>query len=84
MGIDCRSIFVANDSLLAEMEKMGEVHTLLADRLENELHKSTQNYVKEKSKSRKKVSSLEDTNTHKHAHIGGGSPLSPNLQTVGS
>jgi hypothetical protein len=51
----CRTTYTANDTLLAEIERMAEVHNGIADKLENEIYKSTQNFVKEKSRSRKKV-----------------------------
>jgi len=50
---------------LAEIERMAEVHNSLADKLENEIYKATQNFVKEKSRSRKKVKNKIKRNKEK-------------------
>jgi len=49
--------FVCWDTILAELEKVGEHHSALADKVDNELVKDIGNYVKEKNKTKKKLES---------------------------
>ena len=50
-----RTTYLATDNLLAEMEKIAEVHNAIADKFENEIYKSSQLFIADKAKTRKKV-----------------------------
>lgn len=53
-----RSTFFVWETIFSELEKIGEFHNSLSNKIENELCQQITNYIKEKEKTKKKVSPL--------------------------